>query len=1121
VGGDSIKAIQISARLLQQQLKMEIKDLFANPTIRQLEKFIISTEGTAITTPQGAIKGDVALTPIQHWFFENFPPSCRHHFNQAVMLYRAEGFDKKIILSVLTALAGHHDGLRMVYESADAFRQTNRGAEAPLFDLEVLPVQESEIEKEASRIQASFDLQKGPLIKVGLFKTDKGDHLLLVIHHLVVDGVSWRILLEDLAAGYKDAARGKKIKFPAKTTSFREWAQKLTAYAQSPALQEQVPYWKGVERMEIPPLPVDETIQTPDSKESTETGSREAIRITLEKENTSALLTGVNGAYNTEINDILLTALALSMKRWGDLDRIALNLEGHGREAIIPDANITRTVGWFTAAFPVVLDISACEDTRSAIKHIKETLRRIPEKGTGYGILRYLAGTEKKQGLMFDTSPRISFNYLGQFAEPEGEESGGGIGFSHIGAGPMICPEMEDLYSLDINGMVTAGELSLTFAYTGDEFGTERIDALAEIFRGVLVEIISHCMEKETAESTPSDLEFPDLTIAELEGLQRRFTEENREIANIYPLSPMQESMLFHARMNESSSAYFEQMTMKLTGSLDVSLLERTLARLVEIHELLRTVFVYDRKGRPCQVVRGAQSGDAITLVQPSASPRGVGQADIDRYKREDMASGFDLSRWPLMRVGVLQSAEEAFTIVWSFHHILMDGWCFGILFKDFIDIYQALQKGEKFHKEPVSYSRFISWLEEQDRAKGLAYWQHYLKGFEKPTPLPSRDGADGPFDKTIATESAASPPDYRQAKTELILEEELTASLSKTASRHRVTLNTLCQALWGILLQKYNDTSDALFGAVVSGRPPEIPGVEQIVGLFINTVPVRIKCPAHDSFSLLLKNVQRHAVAAKSYEYLPLSEIQALSPLKNKLADHIFVFENYPLEDTVREGGKKNDIGFGIEDADMFEQTGYDLDVMVAPGGDRLVIRFTYNASLYETDFMQATADRLKHIMRQVTRDTDTAIKDISIITDREKYKLLNDFNDSETILYRNIPVKPLHQLLEDQVERSPESTALVFQTQRISYRQLNEKSNAAASLLIKDGITPGSIVALSAQPSTEALIAIWGILKAGAAYLPIDPGHPEERKSYILKDSCASALVAVPPAVPCRPRH
>jgi amino acid adenylation domain-containing protein/non-ribosomal peptide synthase protein (TIGR01720 family) len=513
LGGDSIKSIQISARLQERRLKLKISGLFSHPTIRQLSGHV---EETGISTPQGPVEGEVVLTPIQRYFFEsNF--TNRHHFNHSVMLYKKDGLDENIIHKVFMKIVEHHDALRMVYRvEEDRVIQVNRGpgAQGNLFHLEVIDCRgvenlETKIEKEAGRIQGSIDLQEGPLVKLGLFKTKQGDHLLIVIHHLVVDGVSWRILLEDLAAGYRQVENNEKIRFPEKTISFKYWAEKLEQYAESKELSRESDYWRAVEETGIEPLPGDFHVGTPKKKLK----YCDTVQLGLNEADTLTLLKDVNQAYNTEINDILLAALGMAIKEWGAVEKVAINLEGHGREEIIEGANISRTVGWFTSQFPVILDMKTGGDLSYVIKSVKETLRRIPNKGIGYGILRYLTPAEKREGLKFKLEPEISFNYLGQFGQEDNHRDSI-IRISGMNAGDSTSPGMEMKYALNVNGILVGRELELSFSYNTHEYKKSSIRELVDCCKINLLRIIRHCAGKEETESTPGDLIVDDVELS-------------------------------------------------------------------------------------------------------------------------------------------------------------------------------------------------------------------------------------------------------------------------------------------------------------------------------------------------------------------------------------------------------------------------------------------------------------------------------------------------------------------------------------------------------------------------------------------------------------------------------
>ncbi|TWK51749.1 hypothetical protein CHCC20347_3049 [Bacillus paralicheniformis] len=515
LGGDSIKGIQMASRLQQHGWKLEMKDLFQHSTIGELSAYVQAADDQPID--QNPVEGEVTLTPIQRWFFER-KFTNEHHWNQSVMLHALTGFDPETAGKALSKLIEHHDALRMVYQrNGDGIVQYNRGLEETAVRPEVIRFNESGAELEAAvlkasnRIQSSIDLTEGPLLKAAIFKTDQGDHLLIVIHHLVVDGISWRILLEDFAAGYAQAEKGEPIILQDKTHSFAEYAARLEEYAGSKAFAKEIGYWQEIEQAETAALPKD------DEAEDKRMRHTKTAEFSLSKEETEQLMTKVHEAYNTEMNDILLTALGLALKEWTGQEDFIICLEGHGREDIIDGLNISRTVGWFTSQFPALIQMRHSGDIGYQIKQIKEELRHIPNKGIGYGIYRYLTEEDKKaKPIKHD----ISFNYLGQFTEMA---DSGLFTRSTLPSGDPLSPETEKPNALDIVGYIEDGILTMSIAYHSLEYKESTVAAVAASFKTYLLQLIDHCLERDGGELTPSDLGDDELTLEELDKLMEIF----------------------------------------------------------------------------------------------------------------------------------------------------------------------------------------------------------------------------------------------------------------------------------------------------------------------------------------------------------------------------------------------------------------------------------------------------------------------------------------------------------------------------------------------------------------------------------------------------------------------
>jgi amino acid adenylation domain-containing protein/non-ribosomal peptide synthase protein (TIGR01720 family) len=973
LGGDSIKAIQVVSRLRKFKYSLNISDIFLYPTVNQLSKHMKKTKRLI---DQRLVVGDVQLTPIHAWFFAEYclntnrDFSIVNHYNQSVMLQRKEGFDPEVIEQVFKEIILHHDALRMIYSFEDGkVVSRNRGQEGTLFDLDIFEFQDvgnadihTEMNMAANRIQQGMNLGDGPLVRLGLFKTSQGDHLLIAIHHVVVDGVSWRILLEDFAVGYRQVITNLPVKFQEKTDSFQYWAGKLKEYAATPKAQKELAYWKAFNDKTYEPFPVDQPMAG-DPGIKKQTISKNSVNMVLTKEETENLLRKTNYAYTTTINDILLTALGLAIKDWAQINQVLINFEGHGREDILEDIDINRTVGWFTTHFPVALDLNRTTDLSYFIKQVKETFKQVPNRGIGYGILRYL---DRENSEDLQLAPPINFNYLGQFGQEE-QSSSDIFGFSPMATGTNMNPEITSPHLIDINGMLLAGKLTLSFSYNNDKYEESTIAKLVENYRLNLGKIIEHCVNKQQQELTPSDMDYKKFTIDELAALETKFSEKKLFIENIYRLSPMQSGMFYHYLMDDDTSLYFEQYEVALQGRIDKDLLEMSFNKLLERYDVLRTFIVQENCPEPLQMVI-KQEFTPLQFVDIATLPEeGLGSY-IETFKKEDRQKGFDLSKDKAIRIALIKTGVDSYKIIWSFHHIIMDGWCMGIVFKDLIQIYVSLCENQPLKLEAVKpYSEYIQWLEGWSKEDALEFWDDYLNGYQQPIGLPKR-----------ANDSANVVNNVE--KYQFSIDEESTDKLVTIANENQVTVNTLIETIWGILIQKMNQTIDVVFGKVVSGRPQLLEDVEYMVGLFINSIPVRIKLEETiETFPQLIQDVQQKALLCQAHEYLPLADIESCSSLKNNLLDHIIIFENTPVQETLGHLSSTTPIGFEIVDVTVIEKTNYHFCLLVAHRKN-ISITFLYNPETYDAGFMKKTAFYFKEIINQIQTNKNIAVKNIQL---------------------------------------------------------------------------------------------------------------------------------------------
>jgi non-ribosomal peptide synthase protein (TIGR01720 family) len=506
LGGDSIQCIQVVARARRQGVRFNVRQIFELRTLRRLAELVERQQGDAawgrVDAEQGPVTGDIPLTPIQAAFLLSDPPEP-HHFNQGVLLDCRDPISPEALEQALRHLLRHHDALRLRFERDGAgWRQWNAGDDdadrlVEAIDLSALDQAEASaaLSRHADHLHASLDL-RGPLLRAGLFQMGEGrQQLFLVIHHLAVDGVSWRVLLEDLQSAYDQLARHQPVQLSPKTSSFKAWAERLQRYATSPQAQAEIEHWRGLPD-HVAPLPLDHR-DGPNLHASLAT-----VQTQLTAAETKALLQDAPSAYRTRINDILLTALVETFADWTGRRRLLIELEGHGREDLFEDIDLSRTVGWFTSLFPVLLDLEAAHDAGEALKTIKEQLRAVPNNGVGYGVLRHLG-----EGAL-DTpplQPQVSFNYLGQFDPVDLETPILAITPQNLGAAR--SPHLERTCLIDISSSVVDGRLRIEWAYSRNLHDHNTIARLAGAYAQNLQSLIHHCLNSEGG-LTPSDFEL-------------------------------------------------------------------------------------------------------------------------------------------------------------------------------------------------------------------------------------------------------------------------------------------------------------------------------------------------------------------------------------------------------------------------------------------------------------------------------------------------------------------------------------------------------------------------------------------------------------------------------------
>jgi amino acid adenylation domain-containing protein/non-ribosomal peptide synthase protein (TIGR01720 family) len=983
LGGDSIISIQIIARAHQAGLRLAPKMLFQHQTISELAA--VATLDAPIQAEQGSVSGVVPLTPIQRWFFEQDIPA-RHHWNQSLLLEVREALRPELLARAVQELAVHHDALRLRFRQTETgWQQFNEEAEqATLFsraDLSMLSEAEQTraVEEQCAATQASLNLSEGPLLRVVQFDlgAQQPGRLLIVIHHLTVDGLSWRILLEDLLDAYRQLERGATLQFPAKTTPFKKWAEQLSAYAQSDKLrEEELDYWMGELGAQFEPLPVD----VPGGDNTV--ASTHVVTAELDAQETRALLQEVPAAYRTHINDALLAALANAFGNWSGAQSLLVELEGHGREELFEDADVSRTVGWFTTHFPVALNLAETREPGRGLKFVKEQLRRVPHRGIGYGLLRYMREDDRISARLRNApQPQVSFNYLGQLDQTLPETSP--LALAAESAGAMRSDEARRSYLLEIVGSIVGGQLRLSLTYSRHVHRQQRIEALAGLYVAALRSLIAHCQSAEAGGYTPSD--FP-LIKLEQEKLDQLLAAAP-PVEDIYPLSPVQQGLLFHSLYEPEAGLYFEQKSCILRGKLNVEAFQRACQRVVDRHPILRTAFMWQGLDEPLQVVQ-RQVDVPWTLADWRGLTVNEQAARLRSFFSEDRARHFEPAVAPLMRMALLRLEEDAYHFIWSHHHLLLDGWTMPLLFKEVFAFYEAFRRGSDLQIPlPPPYRNYIAWLKQQDLSAAESFWRTTLGGINAPTSLAS------------AAHTHDSEPVQGDIYSELEMHLPETASqqLRALARQHQLTLSTVLQGVWSLVLSHHTGSPDVIFGAPVSGRPASLGGVEFMVGLFINTLPVRVRVAVNEPALAWLKALQEQQVEMRQYEYSPLVQVQQWSdvPRELPLFESILVFDNYPIDNSLISADALDAAGqeetFEVEDFRAFEKTNYALLIQSGMAA-QLAFRILYDRRLFEAT---AITRILKHVellltglVAQPDATLDTLLETLNV-HDREQQAL------------------------------------------------------------------------------------------------------------------------------------
>ncbi|NUK35309.1 amino acid adenylation domain-containing protein [Streptomyces lunaelactis] len=1114
VGGDSIRSIQVVTRARAQGVEVSPRQIFEQRTVAELAE-VAQTTGTAVVLEEfeGGGTGLVPLLPIVKYMIELGGGYDR--FSMSLALDLPPGIDEAGLVATLNAVLDRHDILRsrLLLEDGGSIEIDPRGtldAAGLLHRVECDGVWDEAWQRlAASELDAAtgrLDTAAGVMAQFVWFdSTDPAvpGRLLIALHHIAVDGVSWRILLPDFAEAWEQVRDGRSPELPAVGTSVRRWTHALMDEANSPERLAEMDLWRGTLDGPDPVLgsrPLDPRVDL--------LSTVEHLSVRLPVAVTEALLTKVPGAFHGGVNDGLLAALALAVAQWRrgrglDEPSTLIKLEGHGREQdVVPGADLSTTVGWFTSMFPVRLDTTGFDIDEAfaggpaaggVIKAVKEQLLAIPDKGLGFGLLRYLneeTGPELKQ----HSTGQIGFNYLGRFSSADMPEHLRGLGWTQVADLDLAADldaDMPAMSTVEINSAVIdtdqGAQLDAIVGFPTGVLTRDEVQELADLWFQALEALTRHAARPDAGGLTPSDLPLVKVSQQDIETWEVRYP----GMVDAWPLTALQSGLLFQSMLNddEAVDAYQMQIAFHISGQVDPARMRAAGQALLDRYANLRTAFVDDSDGNQVQVVV-----DGVDVpwqeIDLSHLPDGERDAAFERFLAEDHHNHFDPAQPPLLRLALLTMGPDRSELVLTAHHVLFDGWSFPILMQDILRLYGSAGDGSVLPRVR-GYRDFLLWLSRQDHGETARAWAAELDGVDEPTVVAAK-----------SAKSADGVDDSAAGQVDLVLPMDEARQLNRRASELGITVNTLLQGAWAVLIGELTGRQDVVFGATVSGRPPTVTDVDSIVGLFINTLPVRVEYAPGDTLAEMLQRLQKRQAALLDHHHYGLAEIHQVTGLSS-LFDTLVVFESYPVD---QEGLTDANTAGGISFTGIrpFSGTHYPLTLM-ADADPHLRLALQYKESVFDRDTVESLADSLVRILRQLAADPGKHIAQVEVLEVAERDRLLNQFNNVDI----PTPEVTIPELFEQQVAATPDAEAVVFGDVSLTYAQLNARANRLADELAGRGVGPETVVAVALPRSTDLVAGLLAVLKAGGAYLPVDPKYPSHRLEFILTEAAPKLIL------------
>ncbi|MFM0598518.1 condensation domain-containing protein, partial [Paraburkholderia dilworthii] len=1098
LGGDSILSLQVVARAQEVGLDITPRQLFEHPNIAALAA-VADTQRDRPRARASVERHDtMPLTPIQSWFFE-LHPRGESHWNQSVLLRSDAALDTRALQSAWQRLQKRHDALRLRFvraqaadvEAANSSANTTTpnipnipgnghggwqqrvlpfdgGAQIDSVDLRTLPDAAARLENLCEEAQRSLDIERGPVCRLLHIAMDDGERVLIVVHHLAVDGVSWRILLRELERDYSAAiANPHDTKSEAfAPTPWSAWVAAQRAHAASAEVVADVSTWRAALAHADAWLPF-----AGEAGAAATFGASRTREVRFDADLTRRLSSHAARAYRLRVDELLLAAFAQTLSGWRERPGALIDVESHGRTHPVGELDLSGTMGWFTTRYPLWID--APDDAAEALLRVKDQVRDVRFDGIHW---MWLTQTDAARPIADLPRTQVSFNYLGRF--DTSLEQNGQFRFAEEAGGTPLAAGSPLPYAIDVNGLIANEGLSLTWRYSPATIDDATIARLVDDFETRVQRLVDHC-EAAQAVSTRQDFELARLTRAQFDEVAAHLP---GDVADLYPATPLQQGILYHSLIDESQQSYTNQLHLTLNGELDVAALDGAWQRAVARHDILRTQFFWQYDGAPLQVVKQAVilPFERVSLNAPNSDTYALRLA---QWRDADLRKGFSFDAAPLMRVALFERPDGAHDLVWTHHHLLMDGWSSAQLLSEVAQSYRALTAGEADTATAPAprFHEYIRWLQAQPDGEG--WWREQLARRDEPAQLQAGVGR-------------AAVPGTGIAQRRVVLDEALCARLSQAGRTLGVTLNTIVQGAWALLLTRYGNRQQAAFGVTVSGRPATLRGSQQMLGLFIHSLPLYIDAQPDVRVAGWLRGIQEQNVALRQHEHTPLAQIQQWAGQGGEsLFDSLLVFENYPID----EGARDQRGALEIVANESVDPTHYPLTLSILPR-EGVEIEWSWNAALFDASTIERLSGHYVGLLGQICEAGERRLCELS----------MNEGAGASSVAQRvAYPYASTVSRFEVRAQSCGGQLALICEDERVSYAQLDAWADRLGVSLMQAGIAHEDRVGVCLERSAGLAAALLGIWKAGAAQVPLDPAYPEGRLREMIEDAGVRCVI------------